>query len=124
MLVLATSLLVSCGGGESASTEALKFTVTFDSNGGSAVAKQTVAYEGKAKKPTDPTKDGFTFDAWYADAACKVAFDFSTKITANWTLYANWISGGSSSGSGSGATTESSGEQDLGFTMIFVDASW
>ena len=36
-------------------------TVTFDSNGGSAVDAQTVDDGGKAVKPADPTRDGYTF---------------------------------------------------------------
>ena len=66
------------------------FTVTFETNGGTAVAAQTVTDGSKAVKPADPTKDGFTFDGWYQDATLTVAFSFDTAITANTTLYAKW----------------------------------
>ena len=69
---------------------ATTFTVTFNTNGGSAVASQTVADGSKATKPADPTKDGYTFDGWYQDATFTVAFDFSSAITADITLYAKW----------------------------------
>ncbi len=39
--------------------------VTFDSNGGSAVEEEIVKEGGKATKPIDPTKRGYTFNAWY-----------------------------------------------------------
>ena len=67
------------------------FTVTFNTNGGSAVASQTVADGSKAVKPdTDPTKEGCTFDGWYQDATFTAAFDFNTAITADTTIYAKW----------------------------------
>lgn len=67
-----------------------EYTVTFNSNGGSEVAAQTVEYDSKATKPADPTKDGYTFDNWYSDEELTTVFDFDTKITANKTLYAKW----------------------------------
>ena len=66
------------------------YTVTFESNGGSAVASQTVANGSKATKPSDPTRDGFTFGGWYQDATLSVAFDFDTTITTNVKVYAKW----------------------------------
>ena len=46
-----------------------QFTVTFDSNGGSEVPPQSVEGGKKAEKPDDPTRTGYTFDAWYKDEA-------------------------------------------------------
>ncbi len=71
-------------------TPATTFTVTFNSNGGTAVAKQTVQSGKTAIKPANPTKEGYTFVAWCTDSACTKSFDFSTKITKNITLYAKW----------------------------------
>ncbi|MCL2045010.1 MAG: InlB B-repeat-containing protein [Oscillospiraceae bacterium] len=75
------------------------FTVTFNSNGGSAVTSQTVATGGKVTKPTDPTKSGNTFAGWFSNAALTTAYNFDTAVTANLTLYAKWeasTSGGAS----------------------------
>lgn len=66
------------------------YTVTFDSDGGSDVEAQTVDKNEYASKPTDPTREGYTFDGWYAEDAT-TAFDFdNTPITASVTLYAVW----------------------------------
>ena len=65
------------------------FTVTFNSNGGSTVASQTVKYNEMATKPNDPTRSGYTFNGWY-DKELKTAYDFSTPVTGNITLYAQW----------------------------------
>ena len=63
------------------------YTVTFDSNGGSAVTAQTVPSGSTATKPADPTKDGYTFKGWYND---DTAYDFTAPVTANLTLVAQW----------------------------------
>ena len=65
-------------------------TVTFEVNGGSAVAAQGVASGATAVQPAAPTKSGYIFDGWYQDATCSVPFDFDTPITADVTIYAKW----------------------------------
>ena len=66
-----------------------EYTVKFESNGGSTVADQKVNYNGKATKPPAPTRSGYTFNGWY-NKELKTAYDFSTPVTANITLYAKW----------------------------------
>ncbi len=66
------------------------YTVTFNTNGGSSVASQTVISGKTAKKPADPTKAGYAFSGWYSDQNLTKAFNFSTAIKANTTLYAKW----------------------------------
>ncbi|MDE7464223.1 MAG: InlB B-repeat-containing protein, partial [Clostridiales bacterium] len=67
------------------------YTVTFDSNGGSAVAAQSVEAGDKAIKPVDPTRAGYEFDGWYKDNGHKTAWNFATdKVNGNVTLYAKW----------------------------------
>ena len=68
------------------------YTVTFVSNGGSAVAAQTVAAGGLAVRPNDPTREGFDFGGWYSDDGFKTEYDFATAVNANLTLYAKWNS--------------------------------
>ncbi|MEI6874436.1 MAG: InlB B-repeat-containing protein [Spirochaetota bacterium] len=67
------------------------YAVTFDSQGGSAVADASAAYGAKLTAPTDPTKAGYLFAGWYTDTAGTTAWIFSTDtITAATTLYAKW----------------------------------
>lgn len=63
------------------------YTVTFDSDGGSAVTAQTVESGKTATKPADPTKAGYTFKGWYLG---ETAYDFATPVTGNITLKAKW----------------------------------
>lgn len=100
ILFVAAFSSTGCGGGHSSlfakmpndptPTPDTYFTVTFDSNGGSEVANQTVREGEKAVEPTAPTKDGYTFGGWYTDSALTERFSFNTVITANITLYAKW----------------------------------
>ncbi len=86
------------GGGEGeegeGGDEATTYTVTFNSNGGSAVASATVNEGGKVTKPADPTNtngENIVFGGWYSDALLTTPFDFeNATITANTTLYAKW----------------------------------
>ena len=65
------------------------YTVSFDTDGGSTVASQTVNHGGVATRPTtDPTKTGYTFDDWYTDDTYTTKFDFDTPITSETTIYA------------------------------------
>ena len=65
-------------------------TVTFDADGGAPVPlKQTVAYNTKASKPTDPAKSGFIFDGWYNGST---EWDFAADtVTKDITLKAKWV---------------------------------
>ena len=66
------------------------YDVTFNVNGGSAVTKQTINHNEKVSKPTDPTKDGYTFGGWYTDVECTQAYDFNSNVTEDLSLYAKW----------------------------------
>ena len=81
-------------------------TVTFDANGhGKAPDAQEVEDGKKAKKPSNPTADGYTFGGWYTDKDCKNAFDFSKPVTEDITLYAKWTKKSSSSTKSTSAKT-------------------
>ena len=66
------------------------YTVTFDTDGGSNAAQQTVHYGDKAVKPADPTKSGYTFDGWYTEAEHNSEYKFDVPVKKNITLYAKW----------------------------------
>lgn len=66
------------------------YTVSFDSNGGSAVASQSVRYGSKATQPANPTRAGHTFQGWYTARSGGSKYDFGTAVTGDVTLYAHW----------------------------------
>ena len=95
--------------------ETRTFQVTFEVQGGSAVEAQTVVEGGKAIRPADPTRNGYTFGGWYTDAGCTAAYDFETAVTADLTLYAKWTENSSSS-SGSSGSSSGSDKKPTGVT--------
>ncbi len=134
---LSALLLASCNGGggndssapSSIDGSAVTWAITFESNGGSAVSSLQVKNGMTAAKPKDPTKSGYTFDAWYSDAKLTVAFDWSKAITANWKLYASWTTNISSSENSSIPNSEmsqsssESGEASSIASSSTIDAS-
>ncbi len=69
----------------------IDYNVSFNMNGvGAAPAAQVVGRGLAATKPDNPTDSGYTFEGWYTDAKCTVAYDFATPVTADITLYAKW----------------------------------
>ncbi|WP_164848607.1 InlB B-repeat-containing protein [Paenibacillus sp. DCT19] len=66
------------------------YTVSFNSNGGTPVADQTMESGGNATTPAVPTRDGYTFNGWYSDTGLNEAYSFTTSVMGNLTLYAKW----------------------------------
>mgnify|MGYP003421105980 FL=1 len=66
-----------------------RYTVSFKSNGGSAVNPKNATYNTTIPAPPVPKKKGYTFVGWYKDSSGKTPWNFSQdKVTANTTLYA------------------------------------
>ena len=63
------------------------YQVSFDSNGGTDVAAQTVQVGKLATEPAAPTREGFAFAGWLLDGE---KYDFSTPVTGSLTLVASW----------------------------------
>lgn len=69
-----------------------KYSVTFNSKGGSAVQKITDIVEGSTiTLPTEPKYKGYVFGGWYEDEEYKVVFNESSVVNKDMTLYAKWI---------------------------------
>lgn len=75
-VALLTTVLVACSGN----------TITFEANGGSAVA----AVKKTVEKSPETTRDGYKFEGWYTEKELtnKVKFPYTPKKSI--TLYAKW----------------------------------
>jgi len=80
----------SSSGGGGGSSAPVKFTVSFDANGGTKTENEKVEKNSLLSKPADPEKEGFIFTGWYADKELKTEYDFSEKVTKSFTLYTGW----------------------------------
>lgn len=67
-----------------------RYTVTFQTGGGSAVPASSVVSGEKLSLPAAPTYTGYVFMGWYTDQEITTEFAQNTPITSNITLYAKW----------------------------------
>jgi uncharacterized repeat protein (TIGR02543 family) len=65
-------------------------TISFDSQGGSAVAHVTAACGSAVTAPNPPTKPGYTFAGWYTTSKLRTPYTFTTMPDRDITLYAKW----------------------------------
>lgn len=96
-----------------------KYTISFDTLGGSTVDDVSVEHGSKLTAPASPSRSGYTFSGWYVDAELKTPFDFDqTEMTADLTLYAKWnvipspLSGGNGNNSGGSGSQNSNGSSN------------
>ena len=81
----------------SISLEKAKLTVTFETNGGSAVESVELVTGQKLTAPANPTFDNKktksvnAFMGWYTDSDFSTLYDFDTPVTQDLTLYARWL---------------------------------
>ena len=67
------------------------WTITFETNGGSAIQSIQVNNGTLVTKPQNPTKTNYTFINWYTDEALTVVWDFTVDtVTQDVILYAKW----------------------------------
>ncbi len=97
---LSGTTLTSCkkdDGDKPGENETIQVTVSFNTGvGASTIAAQKVNKGEVTTKPSDPTREGYTFGGWYTDSACSddKKFDFATTLDADITLYAKWTANG------------------------------
>jgi len=67
-----------------------QYTISFNTKGGDVVSPITQDYNTILSMPTNPSKNGYTFDGWYLDEALTSPFSSSRMPAENITLYAKW----------------------------------
>ena len=68
----------------------VKYQVSFDTLGGSPVESVVVVSGQTVAQPEPPIRDGFTFAGWFTDKDCTKAYNFSTAVESDLTLFAKW----------------------------------
>lgn len=68
-----------------------KYTITFETDGGTELAPLTISNYQVFVIPSDPTKEGHTFEGWFIDDVLSIPYDSSVKIDSDLTLYAKWM---------------------------------
>lgn len=67
------------------------YTITFDAQNDTTPTTQTVVEGEFLQEPENPTKEGYKFAGWHLDAECTNKYNFDTKVTGLFTLYAKWV---------------------------------
>ena len=92
VLVFLVCMMVACnpgGGTQNGDNDYEYVTVTFDTQGGSAIDSQRIKKGESAIEPTTiPQKDGYEFDDWYTQKVGGVKFDFTLPIMSDTVVYA------------------------------------
>lgn len=88
--VTVTANWTKSSGGNGGGGGNVHYTVSFETNGGNDIASKTVTKNSVIKEPESPIKAGFDFEGWYTDKGLKTKYDFTEKVTKNFTLYAKW----------------------------------
>ena len=91
LLICLLSLVSECFTKEK-EEEIQKYTVIFNSNGGTTVAAIMNVTSGSIiEEPAEPTKEGYFFGGWYKEEMLISSWNFATdKIIENMMLYAKW----------------------------------
>jgi len=90
LIVICSLLIVNCS--NPLITQILDpKTVTFETNGGSYIESQPVYKGYPIKRPSNPSRGGHKFDAWYIDnGTFQKQWNFNVIPQYDITLYANW----------------------------------
>lgn len=67
-----------------------EYTISFETNGGTTVATITQNYGTSVTAPASPSRTGYRFAGWYADAELKTPYAFTTIPAEDITVYAAW----------------------------------
>lgn len=83
-ILMAMTFIISCDD----TAVVTKYTVTFNTDGGSEIAPVEVLEGQKVSKPANPVKEGFKFIEWQLDGK---PFTFDDAVTKDITLKATWM---------------------------------
>jgi uncharacterized repeat protein (TIGR02543 family) len=75
----------------SSSSSIANVTITFNTNGGTAITAITAQPGSAITAPADPTRSGYTFAGWFSNEGLTTAYTIPSTIpSASITLYAKW----------------------------------
>ena len=79
----------STGGSSSSSHHSTRYTLHYESNGGTVYKDERYSSGTKVTLDKTPTRESYTFTGWYADKALTDKIT-NVKMTGNKTVYAGW----------------------------------
>ncbi len=109
----------SGGGGGGGTT---RYTLTYETNGGNEIAKETYNSGATAKLTKVPVKDGYVFEGWHLDEALTEDVT-EVKMTKNITVYAAWVEDNGNAGNGHETPGSLNGEDHFAYVVGYPDGT-
>lgn len=94
LMTMSSLILSSCGKSSVVNDDVQTnyYMIEYELNGhGQTIDSANVEDQNLLTKPSDPNESGWTFDGWYTDEELTKAFDFDSKVTSSFKLYAKWV---------------------------------
>ncbi len=111
---------VSSGGGGGGGTT--RYTLTYETNGGNNIAKETYTSGRTVELTKVPKKDGYVFEGWYLDKELTEAVS-EVKMNKNITVYAAWVEDNGSAGNGYDTPGSLNGEDHFAYVVGYPDGT-
>lgn len=109
-----TNMPGSSGGGTS------RYTLTYETNGGSSIDKETYARNTEVKLTKVPKKEGYIFEGWYLDKELTQRVT-EVKMTKNITVYAGWVEDNGIAGGGYDTPEKLNGDDHFAYIVGYPE---
>ena len=110
---------VPTGGGGGGVT---RYTLTYESNGGTAYDKETYNRNTTVDINKKPEKEGYVFEGWYEDKELTKYVE-EVKMTKDITVYAKWVEDNGGAGNGYDTPGSLNGEDHFAYVVGYPDGT-
>ncbi len=110
------------GGGGGGGGGTTKYTLTYDSNGGTEYKKESYNRNTIVDIDKKPEKDGYVFEGWYEDEELTKYVD-EVKMTKDITVYAKWVKDNGNAGNGYDTPGSLNGEDHFAYVVGYPDGT-
>ncbi len=107
-------------GGGTGGPSVARYTLTYETNGGNALAKETHNSGKEVVLTKVPVKKGFAFEGWYLDAELTQHVT-EVKMTKDITVYASWVEDNGNAGHGHSTPGSLNGEEHFAYVIGYPD---
>ncbi|MBQ8391014.1 MAG: S-layer homology domain-containing protein [Clostridia bacterium] len=97
-----------------------KYALTYETDGGSAIDKETYAKNATVKLTKVPKKEGYIFEGWYLDKELTQKVT-EVKMTKNTTVYAGWVEDNGLAGNGYDTPESLNGDNHFAYIVGYPD---
>ena len=97
-----------------------KYALTYETDGGSAIDKETYTRNSTVKLTKVPKKEGYIFEGWYLDKELTQRVT-EVKMTKNTTVYAGWVEDNGIAGGGYDTPEKLNGDDHFAYIVGYPE---